>query len=115
MNKITFIRAFEDAVEIACQFAEKSLNRKLSREVIIKMYGVGTNGLEVSPAEFLDKFYINENLFHRLIDVMVVEVRGETPILFARISGHPPDQLSKCWNGEQGPFKQLEAVEILQQ
>lgn len=114
MNKAAFALAFRDAVETACRAAEKSLAKTLSRDVIVRMYGAGTNGLDVSPGEFIDRAYISDGLFYRLIDVMVVEVVGTRPVVFARISSHPPAPLSECWNGDKGPFKQLTAEGIVQ-
>ncbi|TBD34339.1 hypothetical protein [Rhizobium ruizarguesonis] len=114
MNKTSFARIFQDAVEVACRSTEEALGRTLNRDVIVRMYGAGTNGLDVSSEEFIDRAYINDDVFYRLIDLMVVEVIGSRPVVFARISNHPPAQLSKCWNGEKGPFKQLTAEAIAQ-
>lgn len=114
MNKTAFALALQDAVETACRSAEKSLGKTLSRDVIVRMYGAGTNDLDVSPEEFIDRAYISDGVFHRLIDVMVVEIIGTRPVVFARISSHPPAPLSECWNGEKGPFKQLNAEAIVQ-
>ena len=114
MNKESFASCFRESLETACSAAEKSLGKKLSRDVIIKMYGAGENGLEVSPAEFLERAYISEESFYRLIDLMVVEIVGSRPVLFAKISGHPPAPISMSWNGAKGPFKQLQAGAIVQ-
>jgi len=114
MNKAAFALAFQDAVETACRSAEKSLGKTLSRDVIVRMYGAGTNGLDISPEEFIDRAYISDEIFYRLIDIMVVEIVGTQPVVFARISSHPPARLSECWNGDKGPFKQLTAEAIVQ-
>jgi hypothetical protein len=114
MNKASFTLLFQDAVEVACGTAEKTLGTMLSRDVIVRMYGAGANGLEISTKDFIDRAYINDKVFYRLIDLMVVEVIGSRPVLFARISDHPPANLSMCWNGEKGPFKQLKAEHIVQ-
>ena len=114
MNKASFALAVQDAVETACRSAEKALGRTLSRDIIVRMYGAGTDGLDVSPEEFIDRAYISDEVLYRLIDVMVVEVVGTRPVVFARISSHPPGQLSECWNGDKGPFKQLAAEAIVQ-
>ena len=114
MNKASFALAFQDAIEIACRFAEESLGKPLSRDVTVRMYGASIGGLEVSPSEFIDRAYINDETFYRLIDIMVTEVVGTKPLVFARISDHKPGPLSSCWNGKQGPFKQLTANAITQ-
>jgi hypothetical protein len=79
---------------------------------LIKAYGVGFSGDIVSSDDFLSRVYINDQLFYLLIDVAVLEIRQGRPVVFARVSGHPPGPLGSCWNGIGGPFKQLEALEI---
>ena len=101
-----------EAIETACKFAEKSLGRKLGRDVVVRMYGDGLGGVDVSPNEFVGRAFISEEVFYRLIDVSVVEVVGTQPVVFARISDHEPASLSKSWGGERGPFKQLYAQRI---
>lgn len=81
---------------------------------MIKMYGAGKSGAIVSPGEFVSLAYISDTVFYRLIDLAVVETIGSSPVVFARISGHPPGSLSKCWNGDKGPFKQLVADTLIQ-
>jgi len=114
VTKTSFASAFQDALDVACGIAEKKLNTTLSRDAIIKMYGAGQSGLILSPAEFVCRAYISDTEFYRLIDLMVVETIGTKPVVFARISGHPPGSLSSCWNGDKGPFKQLYAAIIAQ-
>ena len=81
---------------------------------MVKMYGLGANGLNVTPEEFIERTYINEKLFYRLIDIMVIELYGNKPVIFARVSGHPPAPLSMSWNREKGPFKKLIGETIAQ-
>ena len=114
MDKASFFHLFKDAVELAVKAAEKSLGRKLSRDVIVRMYGAGTNGVDMSPRDFINRAYINETTFYRIIDLMVVETILDRPVLFARISGHPPGPLVQSWKGDQGPFRQLTAETIEQ-
>ena len=62
MDKAVFAALFIETVEIICLDAEK-LAIELSPEVIIRMYGGGRSGVDVSPEEFLDRAYINIELF----------------------------------------------------
>jgi hypothetical protein len=112
MDKAAFAALFHEAVETACLIAEEALGRTLNRDVIIKAYVPGLDGREVEPQAFLDAAYISDEIFYRLIDLSVIKVVGSTPVLFARVSGHTPGSLSRCWNGENGPFKQLGAGTI---
>lgn len=107
MDKVSFAKAFTEAVEVACRSAERLLGRPLSRDVVVRMYGAQVNGLTLSPEDFVHRVYINDDLFYRLIDLMVIEVVGLRPVVFARVSSHSPAPLSECWNGDNGPFKQL--------
>lgn len=114
MNRQEFALAFYEAMERACQAAETSLGGPLSRDVIVRMYGANSDGIEVSPQEFIERTYISGTRFYRLIDVMVTEVVGSRPVLFARISSHLLGPLSATWNGENGPFKLLTPEAIVQ-
>jgi len=90
MTKGLFYRAFLDAVETACKVAETLLGRKLDRDIIVRMYGAGVGGIDVSPEVFVDRAYLNKDAFYRLIDIAVVEVVGTRPVVFAWIRVHPP-------------------------
>jgi hypothetical protein len=114
LNKETYSSLFKNAVEEACLIAEKALGRSLSRRVTIRMFGAGANCAEVAPQEFIDRAYIGDDIFYRLIDIMVVEVRGVDPVVFARVSDHKPAALAESWNGMGGPFKQLVAGKIVE-
>jgi hypothetical protein len=114
MNKQSFTLAFQDAVDVACRNAEKIVGKKLSRDVVVRLYGAGAQGLEMGAQEFIDRAYISDRLFYRLIDVMVMEVAGAVPIVFARISDHAPAEIARSWNGKNGPFKQLLPKSIVQ-
>jgi hypothetical protein len=50
MNKEALFLSFQDALESACQSAERTLGKALSRDFIVRMYGTGTNGLDVKDA-----------------------------------------------------------------
>ncbi len=112
MDKASYAMAFRDAVETACQIAENALGESLTRDCVVRMYGAGISGRDVSPEEFIDRAYMTDEIFRPLIDICVVEVVGARPVVRAYICGFPPGPLSHCWNGDKGPFKQIYAVEI---
>ena len=114
MNEMEFTNAFREVVEKSIHDVEIHLGKALSRDVVIKMYGLDMDGVNMSPEEFIDIVYINDESGYRLIDIMVVELIGTRPVIFARVSGHTPAPYSMSWNGEKGPFKQLIAENLVQ-
>ena len=63
MDRVAFVALFNETIAAICLDAEKALGRELSPDVIIRMYGGGRSGVDVSPEEFLDRAYINIELF----------------------------------------------------
>lgn len=63
MNKLAFAQALQDGVEMASQSAGHDLSGKPGRDVIVRMYGAGASGREVSAQEFIDRTWINDDTF----------------------------------------------------
>ena len=114
MDKAAFTQAFRATVDVSLVDAEKKLGKILDHNVIVRMFGAGVNGEDISAEEFIDRVYIDNQTFYRLIDVFVVEVRQGKPVIFARVSDHPPGDIANCWNGVDGPFKGLQPDVIVQ-
>ena len=114
MNEMEFTNAFREVIEKSINDVEIHLGKALSRDVVIKVYGLDMDGVNMSPEKFIEIVYINGESSYRVIDIMVVELRGNRPVIFARVSGHAPAPYSMSWNGEKGPFKQLIAENVVQ-
>lgn len=114
MNKRDFTQLFAQALETATQHAEKKLGYRLPRSYQIRLYGAGCSGnlLEVSCA--LEKLYLNEKQFYRVIDLSVTRVNPQNVTVFVRVSGHRPVPFAQTWNTQlgNGPFKQLISQQI---
>ena len=113
MTREEFAEMARNAVETACNNAETKQGITLGREVIFKLYGTGVGGKNVGFDELVSRIFISEDVFYRLIDLFAIEIVDQRPVIFTRVSDHPPGPLSECWNGLDGPFKQLLAYEIL--
>lgn len=114
MNKQKFSQLFANSVELAIQKAEKRLGFKLPRSYQIQLYGAGSSGLLLEPACALDRLYLSEDKFYRIIDVAVVKVSKQSVTVFVRASGHKPTPFAQTWNQPlgSGPFKQINAMKI---
>jgi hypothetical protein len=62
----------------------------------------------------VDRLYLGEGRFYRIIDVAVIEIAEDYTICFVRASDHAPGTFEQTWNSPagSGPFKQLIAKEI---
>jgi len=114
MSKQEFRKLFEIALEEAAQNAEGKLKRAVPRNFQISLHGVGHSGDVVDLETGVDALYLSEDLFYGIIDLAVVEVNGQSTIVFARPSGHEPVPFDRTWNytSGSGPFKQLIAEKI---
>ena len=114
MNKQEFSQLFANAVEIAIQNAEKRLGFKLPRSYQIQLYGAGSSGLLLEPACALDRLYLSEDKFYRIIDVALVKVSKQSVTVFVRVSRHKPASFAQTWNKPlgSGPFKQMSSMKI---
>ena len=114
MNKQEFAQLFANALETAVQNGEKKLRCPLPRDHQILLYGAGCSGVLLDPASVLERLYLGEDKFYRIIDVAVVKASKQFVTVFVRASGHKPAPFAQTWNNPpgNGPFKQLLAKNI---
>ncbi len=116
MNKQEFAQLFANALETAVQNGEKKLRSPLPRDYQIRLYGAGCSGALLDPACVLERLYLGEDKFYRIIDVAVVKASKQFVTVFVRPSGHKPAPFAQTWNNPSGngPFKQLlvEKIEV---
>jgi hypothetical protein len=63
--------------------------------------------------EALDRIYLSDDRFYRVIDVAIRRIFSDRIEVFVRVSGHPPGQFSQTWDpAGSGPFKQMLAEPI---
>jgi hypothetical protein len=58
--------------------------------------------------------YLDEDIFHRVIDIGVKSIVRGSPVVFVRISGHAPSSFDNAWNSPRGsgPFEIIEPFKI---
>lgn len=114
MDKAEFAALFRESLELAAKYAEERLGHEISRNFTIRLYGAGSSGGVFDPEEVINKIYIDQSRFYRIIDLSVVEISKGTTKVFVRVSQHSPGSFEETWNDPPGtgPFKQLFAHEI---
>jgi len=114
MEKFELSDRFNRLVDEECLEAEVRLGHGLNRRIIVRAFGADLDGLDLSPTEFIDKIHLGDNLFYRIIDVMITEVRDDATVVLAKISDHTPVEFSRKWHGLAAPFKRLKAKTIIE-
>lgn len=116
MTKDEFARLFEESLSQAVLEIEVKINRTIPRHFLIAFHGFGyANKETLSFSHVLDLLYISEELFYRIIDIAVIEVRENATVFFLRVSGHQPCSWAETYYGDtgRGPFKRLFAQSII--
>jgi hypothetical protein len=114
LTKDEFEELFTRSARAAIADAETRLGRSLPTEFDVELHGAGVSGEMASRERAVDLMYINNDTFYRLIDIAVKAIHRDRPLLFARISSHPPSTFDKTWNTPKGngPFKVLTSNQI---
>jgi len=112
MDKESFMRLFVKNVDAAIMRAEEILNRKLTRNMVFELHGVGHSGVRLLLDEVLSRIYISDTEFYRIIDILVKTVTVGEEVIFVRVSEYKPEVFEKTWNTPDGngPFRVLEPV-----
>jgi hypothetical protein len=114
MNRESFKALFRKNVDVALHCAALEIpNVKLAGPVI-ELHGCGVSGQRPSFDEAADRLFIDDKRFFQIIDVGLKPIESKTPILFVRVSAHPPSDSEHTWNTPRGngPFKVIEAKKI---
>lgn len=108
-----FKKLFNDAIEEASLNAENKLGRLIPRSFLFQYHGPGreSNKRDFTFEEVLNRIFLSEEKFFRIIDVAVIAVTPTSSVVFVRVSGHEPSTLDKTFYGNS-PFKQLIAQPI---
>jgi hypothetical protein len=106
MNKDQFKELFLRSVQRAVENAKNS-SLEWPVDFHIELHGAGVPGEIISLNDALNKMYLGDDLFYRIIDVGVKVRENKEVIVFVRISNHNPTDFSGTWNEPEGsgPFK----------
>jgi hypothetical protein len=109
-----FRELFQRALNIAADNAEANLPKSIPRSFLVALHSFGYDDKLLSVDEAVDKMYLGNDRFYRIIDVAVIEVSLNDSVVFVRVSGHAPGPLGATWDPTgSGPFKQLIAEKIV--
>jgi hypothetical protein len=113
MDKESFKKLFINSVREAIRRARGIVDVQ-SDSFDIELHGGGVSGTMVAVNEALDRMYINDHSFCRVIDIGVKAFHKNKWVIFARISGHPPASFAETWNAPEGngPFKVIDPLHI---
>ncbi len=114
MTKSEFQHLFGAALDVAAKNAERQLGHKVPQHFEVSLHGAGHSGTLMDPVTAIDKLYLGEGKFYRIIDIAVVEVSRRVTTVFVRASDHSPGTWDQTWDDPpgSGPFKQLLPREI---
>jgi hypothetical protein len=108
MTKSEFSRLLVDNVERAVRLW--NVDRKTPGEWSFELSGLGADPrVLLGLSDVIDKLYIAENTFFRIIDIGIKRLAPGGYSVFVRPSGHAPGAWSDTWNTPKGngPFKVL--------
>jgi hypothetical protein len=113
MTKGDFRKLFLKALNAAADNAEAGLATPVPRSFRIELHAPGSMGTAMSVDEALDKIWLGNNRFYRVIDVAIKEALPGRSLAFARVSGHAPTRFENTWDPSNlGPFKQIVAEQV---
>lgn len=105
MNKEAFKALFNQALLKAATKAESQWQLSLPRSFMFDLNAFGYSGPLLTFEQTVDRIFISEDKFYRVIDVAITGVHPEYAVVFIRVSGHSPSSFSDTQNPKElGPF-----------
>ena len=113
MTKAEFERLFLSALEDAARSAEDRFHIRLPRSFTIELHGAGSMGVRHTPSEVVEKLYLANGSFYKIVDVAVLAYNPLQSLVFMRVSGHAPVKFAETWDPLRlGPFKIIEVERL---
>lgn len=113
MTKNEFRVLFLRALDVAADNAEHRLGEPIPRVFEIELHAPGSSGSVMRLDEALDRIYLADDRFYRVIDVAVARLLPHHAVIFVRVSGHAPVAFDQTWNAaDLGPFKPILAEHL---
>jgi hypothetical protein len=117
MNRESFKKVFEEAIEKAILAQEEIQNRQLPRNFEVQFYGMDVSGEIIDVDLATDLLYIGEDEFVYLVDIAALGANSKVTRFFVRVSGYPPKAtFEETYNDPpgSGPFKQVIEMQFRQ-
>jgi hypothetical protein len=113
MTKRKFRNLFLRVLKSAAEVVDERVGKRAPRSFLIELHAPGSAGEIMTDEEAIDRIYLGQDRFYRIIDVAIEGISRHHTIAFVRVSGHPPGPFSQTWDpGRFGPFKQIFAQTI---
>lgn len=113
MNKEKFKSLFCRALVIAAEKAESRAKIIVPRTFMIDLQAFGYSGGLLTCAQIINRIYIGEDKFYRIIDVAITGIHPKYAVAFARVSGHSPSVFSDTLSpNELAPFNIMTSTKI---
>jgi hypothetical protein len=112
MTKDEFKSRFVAAIAEARRLTAEAYHVDLAPDDEINLHGAGVSGAAMSIEEAVERLYLGDQWFFKIIDVAVMRVQGTRTIEFVRASNHTPCEIDETWNRGEGiaPFKAVLGV-----
>lgn len=112
MDKENFKLLFMKNIGAAITRSEEVIGRKISQNMIYELHGAGSAGVRLGFDDIIDRIYISDTEFYRIIDILAEPIGNDETVVFVGVSGHKPAPFELTWNTPQGngPFKVLEPI-----
>jgi hypothetical protein len=114
MDRESFKNIFLGVVADAIAGAQQLSDRPLLPKFKIELHGGGIGGRVVTLDDALERMFVSESLYFKIIDVGLKKVERDRCIIFVRISDHSPVSFQETWNTPKGngPFKVILPTEV---
>lgn len=113
MTKEMFKDLFRKALLIAAEKGEAQAKINLPRAFMIDLQAFDYSGPLMTVDQAVDRIYLTEDKFFKIIDIAVTGVHPQYAIAFVRVSGHAPGLFSDTFNpNELGPFNIMTSKQI---
>lgn len=114
MTRNEFRESFLRAMTAAANAVEARVAKPIPNSFLIRLHAFGCDNRLISIDDAVEKLYLSSDLFYRIIDVAIEEVRPSEFVAFVRPSAHPPAPFSGTWDPSGlGPFKQITPNKIV--
>ena len=108
MTKYKFRNLFLRALRSAAAVADERLGSRVPRSFLIELHAPTSAGEVMSVDEAVDRMYLGEHRFYRIIDIAIQKISFDHTVAFVRVSGHSPGPFNQTWDPTRfGPFKHI--------
>jgi hypothetical protein len=107
MNRSEFKSLFKQSINEAIDKTRSRVDEVISSNLMIELHGLGHTGDIISIDQAFDSIYLSDDLYWRVINISVKEIKPDHTIIFVRVGGPKPASFEETWNDPKGygPFR----------